>query len=407
MQSVYSQIVCKIITNNHFLLKGKKIALVSNTAWNHWNYRRALIHLLIEHNAEVILIAPDDDSTKQLKTEFPQVSFVPLRQLSRKSLSLLSNFRTFWELYSVLKNLRPDAILCYTIKPNIFGNVSAGWLRIPSIGIVEGLGYAGTAPLLIRWVIFRLYKYASKKVFRLIFQNHHDRAEFIKSNAVDPKKTMVITGNGVDTTFFQPSPPPLNSSPIFIFVGRLLSEKGIREFVSAGKMVKKVLPNARFQVLGSPDAGNPASILPVELEEWIVKGEVEYLGQTDDVRPYICNADVMTLPSYYREGLPCSLLEGMAMGKPIITTDSVGCRDTVEHGKNGYIIPIADIKALKDAMLQFAALPVEKQISMGTYSRKKVLREFCKEVILPHYLEQIQMCLQNDTFAGEETGGGI
>lgn len=380
-------------------LKNKKIALVSNTAWNHWNYRRALIHLLLEKEAQVILLAPDDAFAQYLRAEFPQVLFFPLKHLSRRSLSPISNLRTFLELYGILKNIRPDAILHYTIKPNIFGNVASGMLGIPSIGVVEGLGYTGTAPLLIRWAIFRLYRYASKRAFRLIFQNHNDRAEFIKANAVEPEKTMVITGHGVDTVYFQPAPPPHNPAPVFIFVGRLLSEKGIREFIAAGHLVKKIWPNACFQVLGSPDAGNPASILPTELEQWIANGSVEYLGQTDDVRPFIRQADVMTLPSYYREGLPCSLLEGMAMGKPVITTDSVGCRDTVEHEKNGYIVPIADVEALRDAMLRFAALSAEQQQAMGVYSREKVLREFCKAVILPQYLEQIRMCTQNRTFA--------
>lgn len=380
--------------NTSSLLHGKKIALLTNTAWNHWNYRRHLIGALIAQGAEVFLIAPDDRHRALLQQHFPQAHIVVLRHLARRSLSLWSNARTFWEVYTVLKKIGPHLLICFTIKPNIFGNLSAHRLGIPSIGVIEGLGYTGTAPLLLRWLLFRLYRYASRSVCRLIFLNYQDRAEFIKANAVVPEKTRVIKGVGIDTSHFSPLPAPAEGGgPVFLFVGRFLTEKGIREFVAAGKKVRVQLPQARFQILGSPDLGNPASILPRELEQWVRDGAVEYLGQTDDVRPWLAAADVLALPSYYHEGLPCSLLEGMAMGKPIITTDSAGCRDTVEEGKNGHIVPIADVEALAAAMLRLALLSPEKRAEMGRYGRRKVLREFCREVILPQYLQEAEICL--------------
>ncbi len=352
----------------------------------------------------MVLLAPDDRHRLLLESHFPQAEIILLRHLSRRSLSPFSNLRTFWEIFSILRHLRPDVLVCFTIKPNIFGNLSARWLRIPSLGVIEGLGYTGTAPLLLRWLLFRLYRFASKRVSRLIFLNYQDRAEFIKANAVVPENTKVIKGVGIDADFFCPVPQKKSRvETVFLFVGRFLTEKGIREFVAAGIKVRRQCPQARFQVLGSPDPGNPGSILPRELEEWVKNGEVEYLGQTDDVRPYIADADVLALPSYYHEGLPCSLLEGMAMAKPVITTDSAGCRDTVENGRNGYIVPIADVEALARSMLRFVALAPEKQAAMGQESRKKVMHEFRREVILPQYIKEIEICLkaEDDLLLGD------
>jgi len=170
-----------------------------------------------------------------------------------------------------------------------------------------------------------------------------------------------------------------------------LHDKGIREFVRAASLIKQVYPAARFQILGGLDEDNPASIAAGELSAWLDEAVVEYLGQTDDVRPYIAAADAVVLPSY-REGMPRVLLEGMAMGKPVITTDSVGCRDTVDEGENGFIIPSENSEALRQALLRFLQLNPEDRAEMGRKSREKALREFSNEAVLRQYIRVFWEC---------------
>ena len=202
---------------------------------------------------------------------------------------------------------------------------------------------------------------------------------------------MVIKGTGVDTALFCPEGKE-SPGPVFLYIGRLLSDKGIREFVRAADIIKGKNPQTRFQILGSTDAGNPASIEAAELLHWIENHSIEYLGATHDVRPFIAEAGVVVLPSY-REGMPRVLLEGMAMGKPIITTNSAGCRETVDEGQNGFIVPSENAGALADAMQRFLNLTPAQQLEMGQKSRQKAVSEFSSNVILPQYLNLIQALL--------------
>lgn len=367
-----------------------KIVLVANTAWNLWNFRRSLIETLINEGVEIVCLAPQDGFEEKLK-EISGVRLAPLRHLSRKSLSPFGNLQTLAELVRLLRRERPELAIFYTVKPNIFGAFAARLAGIPAVATVEGLGYAATASPFFRKIIFNLYRLAFLFVKKVVFLNHDDRAEFLYRHVVAPHKTLVIKGTGVDTTHFYPETNVV-TEPVFLFMGRLLSDKGIREFVQAAKQVKEIAPQARFQILGNLDAGNPASIEHGELFHWIENQSVEYLGQTDDVRLYISRASVVVLPSY-REGMPRALLEGMAMGKPIITTDSVGCRETVDEGRNGFIVPSENAEALTDAMLRFLKLPPAQQLAMGHYSRQKAATEFSNSVVLPQYLQLIREAL--------------
>ncbi len=371
------------------MLKNKKtkIALVANTAWNLWNFRRSLIETLVNEGFEIVCLAPQDGFEEKLRG-LKGVRFFPLRHLSRKSLSPFSNFQTLAEFTRLLRRERPDLVIFYTVKPNIFGAFAARLSGVPAIATVEGLGYAATASPFFRKIIFNLYRLAFRFVEKVVFLNQDDRSEFLARRVVPAAKTLVIKGTGIDTAYFYLEKNAV-VGPVFLFIGRLLSDKGIREFVQAAKQVKEVFPKIRFQILGSVDAGNPASIEQGELLHWIENQSVEYLGQSDDVRPFITRASVVVLPSY-REGMPRALLEGMAMGKPIITTDSVGCRETVDEGKNGFIVPSENAEALADAMLRFLQLPKAQQFAMGQHSRQKAETEFSDRVVLPQYFQLIQ-----------------
>ncbi len=372
-----------------------KILLVANTAWNLWNFRRSLIELLVQEGFTVVCAAPEDGYQEKLRS-LKGVEFVPLHHLTRKSLSVWNNLRCFIELTRLMRLERPNLAVCYTIKPNIFGSFAACLFSIPVVSCVEGQGYTATASSIFRFFIFWLYRLVFRFVKRVVFLNYDDQRAFLKYKAVSPEKAIVIMGAGIDTDYFQPVTAGMSASFTFLFIGRLLSDKGIREFVQAATMIKQKSPHTRFQILGNTDDGNPSSISNAELQQWIESQHVEYLGYTDDVRPFIAEASSIVLPSYYPEGMPRVLLEGMAMGKPIITTDSVGCRDTVEDGINGFIVPSENAAALSEAMFQFIRLSRAEQKAMSQYSRYKAVKKFSNDRVLPQYLRVIRAVIRGE-----------
>jgi glycosyltransferase involved in cell wall biosynthesis len=374
--------------------KSKKILLVANTAWNVWNYRRALIQTLQQSGYEVVVAAPNDRFSPRLNARF-----LPLRHLSRRSFSIFQNLRTLFELFHLFRLELPDIVLLFTIKPNILGNLAARMTGTPTVSIVEGLGHSGTSAARWRRLAAPLYRFALRRAYRVIFLNRDDAQEFLQQKITTSAQAQIIPGPGIDPDHFQPQPSaqPQPSTITFLFCGRLLSEKGIRTFVEAARQVRQTGVAARFCVVGSPDPGNPASIEPAELHVWQQEGIVEFWGAADEVRPHLADADVLVLPSYYREGVPRSVLEAMAMQKIIATTDTPGCRDTVEEGKNGFLFPPRQADVLAQIMLRILALPAETRSRMGLFSRQKVLREFADAVVLPQYL-----ALLHDFFSEKE-----
>jgi len=357
-----------------------KILLVANTAWNFVNFRLPLIRALQNQGCEVVCAAPADG----YETQLLGVRFVPLKHLSRKGLSPWEHLLLYCELRDLIRQEQPNKAVFYTIKPNIFGNFAAKRCGVPAISVVEGLGYIAKPPLL-RKLAFLLYRPALRMATQVVFLNRNDQMVFENAGALTPGHFTVIPGSGVDTRHFSPQEIPENNSTVFLFVGRLLTDKGISEFVKAAEMVRKTHPQVEFCILGAPDLGNPASILPSELRGWTEAGHVRWLGSAVDVRPHLKQADAIVLPSY-SEGLSRALLEGMAMGKPIITTFSVGCRELVEEGLNGFLAPAGDAGALAEVLKRFLDLPLSRRVAMGRYSRLKVEKEFSDDVVLPEYL---------------------
>lgn len=372
------------------LAPAPKIALVASIAWTLWNYRLALIHALEQAGYEVVLIAGDDAS--RLKLEWHTRSkFFPLRHIKRSSLSPFSNFRLMVELYFSLRRVKPDIACLFTIRPNTLGNFVAAALGIPTISTIEGMGISGNSKGWLRKLMLVLYRMAFRSAQKVIFLNKDDYQEFISKKVAPVSKAILIPGPGIDLEHFAPRKKLKESKGIvFLFVARLLSEKGIREFAQAARMVLSEGHQAEFRVLGSTDPGNPTSIEAHELTAWVKEGILQYNGFVDDVRPDIAEADVLVLPSYYREGVPRSVLEGMAMAKMIITTDSVGCRDTVEDGVNGYLVPPRDVQALASAFKKTLELSQIQIELMGEKGREKVVREFGDGMVLPRYLELVK-----------------
>lgn len=262
------------------------------------------------------------------------------------------------------------AVLGYTIKPVIYGTL-AGWLaRVPRrYALVTGLGYAftGSRKGMLTGFIQRLYCLALARAHKVFFQNPDDQALFRDAGILPAgKPTVVVNGSGVDVAAFEEQALP-EGPPTFLMIGRLLGDKGVREYAEAAERVRSLHPEARFGLVGWIDE-NPDAIAQDELDAWIANGTVEFYGRLADVRPPIAACTVYVLPSY-REGTPRTVLEAMAMGRPIITTDAPGCRETVVDGDNGFLVPVQSVDALVDAMLKFIEEPSLAQ-RMGRRSRE-------------------------------------
>jgi glycosyltransferase involved in cell wall biosynthesis len=289
----------------------------------------------------------------------------------------LSDLRYRSSIRRLIQHIGADLVLSYTSKPNIWASLAAGSVGVRSASLITGLGYAfteggGAKRKLVSIASRILYRLATARNYVVIFQNPDDRADFIAAGCLsDPSKARLVNGSGVDIEQFAVAPLP--DAPIFLMVARLLGAKGVREYAHAGLALRARHPDCRILLAGYPDEG-PDGVELDELNEWQAGG-LEYLGQLTDVRPAIAQASVFVLPSYYREGTPRSTLEAMAMGRPIITTDMPGCRETVTDGENGFLVPPRHADALLDAMQRLASDPATRA-RMGAQSRALCERKF-------------------------------
>ena len=317
---------------------------------------------------EPVVIAPQDPAA-DARMRALGVERIPV-EIDRKGLNPVADLRLLLKYRSILRQLRPAAYLSYTIKPNIYGSFAAASLGIPALPNVSGLGTAFIRGGGLQALVTRLYRVGFARAPVVFFQNQEDSSLFVGRRIVRPDQARVLPGSGVDLDFFLPAPLP-PGPPVFLFIGRLLRDKGVVEFVEAARELRREHPDARFQLLGGLDEGNRTGIRQVELDSWLADGIVEHLGTTDDVRPFIAAASAVVLPSY-REGLPRSLVEGAAMGRPLIASDVAGCREVVIDGVNGYLCAVRDAASLALAMQRLLELPRATQVAMGQEGRRRV-----------------------------------
>lgn len=284
--------------------------------------------------------------------------------------------------------LRPNLVLSYTIKNNIYGAMASRRTNVTFVPTVTGLGTAFLASSLLRQVACALYRHAFKHLDHVVFQNCEDFGEFLKYRLVSQRQILLIPGSGVDTTRFQIAPMPSSDERKFLMIGRMLRDKGVEEYVAAARICKLADPRLRFSLIGPADAQNNTAISLEQLQAWDKEGFVSYLGPREDVRSDIASAHCIVLPSY-REGMSRVLLEAACMGRPLIATDVPGCRDIVEDGVNGYLCTPADSRDLARKLQSIATLPVDVLTKMGHEGRAKVVKSFADEIVIPAYLKMI------------------
>lgn len=371
----------------------KKIIISINTAWNLLNFRAGLINGLISSGFEVVAVAPLDKYVPEL--ELLGCRFVHI-EIDNKGTHPFRDMLLLWRYWRLLKFEKPDLCLFFTVKPNVYGSLASTICGTPFINNVSGLGAVFIQGGWLKRFVSALYRLAFRKSNQVFFQNRDDLGLFLENNLVKVELTDVLPGSGINLHFFTPSDAAARkslTSPFrFLLIARMLKDKGVVEFVNAAQLIKELGLKAEFCLLGFLDVQNPAAISSEQMKEWTDQGFVKYLGVSDDVREHIASADCIVLPSY-REGTPRTLLEAAAMGKPIITSNVVGCKEVVEHGINGFLCEVKNAQDLTLKMREMLHFSKDQRKLMGQNGRLKMEKQFDEQIVIQKYLKAIDLAL--------------
>ena len=362
-----------------------KILIIINSTWNIFNFRMGLIQTLLKNGHQVATLSPDDEYTDRLKATGVEYHSV---EMNARGVNPLQDLRLFSNIYKAIKVIKPDVVLSYTIKPNIYATLSCSMLGIPIISNVSGLGTVFIKKNLSSLVAFALYRLSFRKSSWVFFQNHADRKIFQVLKLVQTNRISVLPGSGVNLQKFDIDRRE-NKGKRFLFVGRLMGDKGLREYIAAGKRLIADDPEVTISIAGEKGYNNHSAISDTELNAWLEYSNISFLGMKDDMWSVYSKADVMVLPSY-REGLSRSLIEACAMKLPLVTTDVPGCKEVVEDGKNGLLCSVRDADDLYLKMKQMHSFPEEKRLQMGDYGRRKVMGDFDEQIVIRMYEEKIR-----------------
>ena len=359
-----------------------KVAIVLNTSWNIYNFRMNFVKTLLAKGYEVHTVAPVDSFTHYLKEEGCIHHDV---RMDSRGINPVKDLALVVELWSIYRKIKPDIILHYTIKPNVYGSLAASLLRIPVVNNVCGLGTVFLKKNLLSAVALMLYRWTFRFPRKVFFQNPDDRDLFISKKLVPPASADLVPGSGIDLKRFAPGPFERNRKFTFLLISRLITDKGILEYVEAVKKLRAGGLEAKFQILGSKDPQHQRGIPLQLIDKWINDNTIEYLGTTQDVRPFIKAADCIVLPSY-REGTPHTLLEAASCAKPIIATDVPGCHQVVKDNYNGFLCRMKDSGDLANKMSRMANLDDQTLRQFGENGRKKMEEEFDESLVIDKYL---------------------
>lgn len=367
----------------------KKIAFVGNSALTMMNFRLGVMQALSDQY-EVVMVTPEDCDVSALKSA--GIRFIPIA-VDCKGVNPFRDMCLVRTLTSIYQTEKFDFVFHYTIKPILYGAYAANRSNIPHIEVVTGLGYSFIRRNWLFYVSCALHRIALRSTNGVWFLNQDDCDAFVKWRLVAQKNVHVIHGEGVNTEYFQ-STRPVSQPFTFLHCGRMLRSKGVELFVHAAEALKPQFPQVQWQLLGPLDAQNPDAISPRQMEEWVRSGAIEYMGVTKDVRPYLEQCSCIVLPSYYMEGVPRSLMEAAAMKRPIIATDSVGCKDVVLDGVNGLLCEKRSLDSLIQAMRKMLTMSEDKRVRMGENGRELMLRKFDEKIVLNEYVVTLHQHLK-------------
>ncbi|WP_180114403.1 glycosyltransferase family 4 protein [Acinetobacter sp. YH12063] len=364
------------------------------------NFRGKLLEAIATKGYEIHIMAPEFASFPQEQQKMEALGYhlheIPMQ---RTGTNPLADLKLLKHLYQNIRHIQPDYVLSYTIKPVIYGMLASWLAKVPHrFALITGLGYAfqnveSGKRSLFQKMVHGLYAQALKHSDKVFFQNPDDLKLFQDMHLLDAEKpTVVVNGSGVNVQDFDVLPLPQNDAGTvkasFLLIARLLGDKGVREYAEAARIIKAKHPATEFHLVGWID-DNPSAIAQAELDEWIADGRLNYWGKLSDVRPAISQSSVYVLPSY-REGTPRTVLEAMAMGRAIITTDAPGCRETVQHGQNGYLVGVKSVNDLVQSMQYFIEDP--KLIEyMGQRSREIALNKYDVHQVNKHMMAEMDI----------------
>lgn len=350
-------------------------------------FRRGLIKRLIQSNYDVTVVSPRDEFSTQI--EGLGCAYIHVN-MDNKGVNPVNDIRLTYDLFQLYKKLKPDLVIHYTIKPNIYGSIASMLANIKSFSVIPGLGYAFINENITSKIVKFLYKVALVAPRAVWFINNDDRDVFLDAKLVKRCKVGVINGEGVDIMHFIPQEKTVLDERIrFLMISRILKDKGVYEYVEAAKLLKTKYSNVVFQLLGPIYSLNPSSIDEDEVMSWHREGILEYLGETKDVRGFISNSDCVVLPSY-REGKGMTLVEAASMSKPLVATNVPGCKDVIDDGENGFLCKVKDSTDLARKMEILLNLNDAKRNEMGAVGRNKVINEFDEDIIISQYIEVIE-----------------
>ena len=375
-----------------------KVLIALNSAWNLLNFRTGLIKALLADGHTVVLAAPADRHVTSLQALGARFVNLPM---CTHGTNPVADLKLLLRFALLLRRERPDVLMVYTAKPNVYGSLAAHALGIPVINNIAGLGSVFIKGGWLALVLKTLYRFALSRAKRIFFQNPDDYRQFLDMGLVRAKQCTVLPGSGVDLKLFQPVPLPslqkridskdrnTNSHRfVFLMMARLLKDKGVQEFAEAARLLKSRYPWVEFKLLGFKDPRNPNAVEEDQLAFWQAMGWVTYWGSSADVRKHLALADCVVLPSY-REGTPRTLLEAAAMGRPLVATDVPGCREVVKHGVNGLLCRPRDSQDLADQMQAILQMSNEKLAHMGQLSRQWVEERFDELRVIDAYLNEL------------------
>jgi glycosyltransferase involved in cell wall biosynthesis len=365
----------------------KKVALIENHELGVYSIRHDLV-MELSKNYEITVLTEVDDSFKNGDLE-QVVKFV---DVGKSVLNPLSAAKYNAKLHAALKELKPAVCLTFTIRPAIYGNIVTRKLKIPTISTITGTGPLFESNSISYRVARWLYQRVLKKTRYVFFPNFDDLNAFVERKYITKDQAKRVPGSGVNYEKYKPQPFTRGEDGkfIFLYISRLVKDKGVLEFVEAASLLKSEYPNAEFHIIGPLWTGNKKSltVTEAELKSWIEKGWIVYHDKQKDVRPYMANADCVVMPSY-REGMSNVLLEAASMARPLITTNVTGCRDIVDDGVNGFLCNVRDGKNLAVKMKKMMALTPGERVEMGKKGREKMIREFDKKIVVKNYIDAI------------------